>query len=378
MRPWYIAVVFSCIMMRNICTALIPPQPHSSYHHNNPSSASSGQASGVPLQLREMMSKGLLANPHPNLYILGTVHIGSRSSDDVQSPIEIVKPSAVIVEVPPSRFKRIQKRVILNKQNQLQHQQQQPIDKGSISSNRDTQDEKEPAPKQQSSLVGALSAIPSLASEGYSKGGISGLIFSTIIVGGSLLKRSMTSNEEDLVLPRNNEFETAIVEGLNIGSTIIPADIEFDKLINKVAADMNAFDWVKLGLRIFYESIGLSEGDPIRRKEGESMSEWESRRRDINVARTSRLHGEKTVPKLSKILVQYRDAEFARICLEVIDANYHHLYHPNDQDDQNNEDDKYQENSVAVCIVGLVHLDGIVSIIRDQKGPCASISPITT
>eukprot|EP00586_Coscinodiscus_wailesii_P021257 CAMPEP_0172504156 /NCGR_PEP_ID=MMETSP1066-20121228/176045_1 /TAXON_ID=671091 /ORGANISM="Coscinodiscus wailesii, Strain CCMP2513" /LENGTH=46 /DNA_ID= /DNA_START= /DNA_END= /DNA_ORIENTATION= len=46
-----------------------------------------------------------------------------------------------------------------------------------------------------------------MASAGYSNGGISGLIFSTVIVWSSLLKRSVTNSEEMEKLPRKNEFE---------------------------------------------------------------------------------------------------------------------------------------------------------------------------
>jgi len=275
----------------------------------------------LPVQLEPMFAQGLLANPLPNLYVLGTVHIGSKSADEAQTLIEAVKPSCVIIEIPPSRLERIRKKVAARKKK-----------------------DKEEKSKEKTSFVNAILMLPVFASEGYTKGGVSGLLFSTIIVWSSLVKRSLTTNEEVVSLPRKNEFESAVTAADNIGADIICADLEFEDLIDSVGKSMSSpLTWMKLGFNVFCESIGIRSSDPIRRRRGESIEDWEIRRRDIETARASRIHGEQANPELSKVLVHHRDAKFARLCMERLEDNI-------------------QVNETTVCIVGLVHLDGVVDI----------------
>ncbi len=173
-------------------------------------------------------------------------------------------------------------------------------------------------------------------------------MFSTVIVWPSLIKRSTTTGE---ALPRENEFEAAIYAARDVDATIIPADLEFEDLIQNVARSMNEknplLQWTTLGITILSESIGLRQGDPVRRRRGESMVEWEDRRRDIKTARASRSYGEISTPALSRVLVEERDTEFARICMDIL-----------------NNDEK--GNETTVCIVGLVHLDGIVGLVTNE------------
>lgn len=293
----------------------------------------------LPVQLEPMFAQGLLANPLPNLYVLGTVHIGSRSADEAQTLIEAVKPSCVIIEIPPSRLERIRKKVAARKKKDLE---EFVNTRSSLSFGEETKEEKKL--KEKTSFVNAILMLPVFASEGYTKGGVSGLLFSTIIVWSSLVKRSLTTNEEVVSLPRKNEFESAVTTADNIGADIICADLEFEDLIDSVGKSMSSpLTWMKLGFNVFCESIGIRSSDPIRRRRGESIEDWEIRRRDIETARASRIHGEQTNPELSKVLVQCRDAKFARLCMERLEDNI-------------------QMNETTVCIVGLVHLDGVVDI----------------
>ncbi len=301
----------------------------------------------VPAQLEAIMSEGLLVRPHPNLYILGTVHIGSQSARDVQSLIETVKPSNVIVEIPPSRLNRLQQKA----RSTITAEQERSIDSidtdieryGEVSTTANSDSIKQSAKTM--NFLDALVSFPAFASEGYAKGGISGLLFSIVIVWSSLLKRSTTSDEEMNSLPRKNEFEAAVTSAERIGARIIPADIEFEDLIQSVANTMTPLTWSRLALTILSESLGITPSDPVRRGKGESMAEWENRRRDLETARASRDHGYATTPELSSVLVQSRDAEFARLCLEKIDS-----------------EEDVQCDDTTVCIVGLVHLDGIVDM----------------
>ena len=66
----------------------------------------------------------------------------------------------------------------------------------------------------------------------------------------------------------------------------------------------------------FLEDFNILPADPIRRRPGESLSDWELRRQDIDTARASFKHGETTAPELSKMIVHDRNQRFAKLCLE--------------------------------------------------------------
>ena len=308
-----------------------------------------------PPQLDELFSKGLLSRPRPNIYILGTVHLGSKSSQDVQCLMEAVEPTNVVLEISPSRLKRIQQ------------QQQKRIIKGGETLdvlNNESQSmstsSTEASSSKQMDFISAVLSLPAIATEGYTKGGISGFLFSTIIVWSSLVKRSITQNEEEEVLPRTNEFEKAIEIATDINAlarannttteatvasvTITPADIEFEELIQSVAKSMTLLKWINLGINVLSQTIGLQPSDPVRRKDNESITDWEDRRRDVNVARASRNHGETSFPEITQVLVHDRDTNFARLCLE-----------------------SDERGEITVCIVGLVHVDGIVDLILESN-----------
>ena len=297
----------------------------------------------VPAHLESMFSKGLLARPHPNLYVLGTVHIGSKSAQEAQLLIETVKPSNVVVEIPPSRLKRIQQKAAQIRMEAEREEASNDRNSGIRNDNAMGSERTKDKSLNGTGLWSAVRTFPAFASAGYAKGGLSGLLFSTVIVWSSLLKRSTTADEEVESLPRRNEFEAAVAVCEDVGANVIPADLEFEDLIQTVAKSMTPLKWMSLGIAVLSESIGLRESDPIRRGKHESIVAWENRRRDVKTARASRAHGEYATPELSNVLVQYRDAEFARICLEMLEKNM-------------------DRGETTVCIVGLVHLDGIVDI----------------
>ena len=191
-------------------------------------------------------------------------------------------------------------------------------------------------------LQTALTSLPALAQKGWNTGGPGGLIFAITILWGSLVKRSLTSSEESNTLPRADEFAAAIDTADRIECKVVAADMEIEDIVRSVTTSMSMpKDWLVLGWNVMKESLGLQESDPIRRKRDESLIQWAERRRDISTARASRAHGLATAPCLSRVLVDERDAIFAQSCFTVAMQQY--------EGDEN-----------VVCVVGLVHLDGVV------------------
>eukprot|EP00978_Attheya_sp_CCMP212_P023420 scaffold71683_cov61-Attheya_sp.AAC.2 len=299
----------------------------------------------LPARLDQAIAKGLLVQPRPDVYILGTVHIGSESAEEAEALIQAVQPRTVVVEVPPSRMDRI-RRANTNLSNQQQQQQQQS-----------------PTPKQIGGPMAAAGSLPGLAAEGWSKGGWSGLVFATVIIGSSLMKRSLTANEEMGSLPRRSEFSAAIAAADAIGARVVPADLEVDELIQEVAqACSSPVSWLQLAYQVAAQTMGLVPVDPIRRLPGETIVDWAERRRDIRTARASRHHGEMTAPEMSRVLVNDRDTQFAALCSSAVNKNK-----TNNNTSKTNSTKsslrKYEYNDsseVVVCIIGLVHLDGVV------------------
>jgi hypothetical protein len=284
----------------------------------------------LPQQLKQAAQNGLLVHSAPDLHILGTVHIGSQSAKETEALIEYLQPSNVVIEIPPSRLERIRSN-IRAKKDKRDNDSNINVAKSELESNE--------RPKS-STIVGAIQSYPALASVGWSKGGISGFLFSTAIVWPSLLKKSLTGNEEEETLPRRNEFEAAVEIADRVGANIIAADLEFDELIQSFVGCMSALAWIRLGYSIFGQSFGLLPIDPLKRQKGESLVEWECRRRKINTSRASRLHGENASPEISRVLVDERDLRFAEACLKAMEG-------------------KLESDRTTVCVVGLVHVDGI-------------------
>jgi hypothetical protein len=292
--------------------------------------------------LQEAVTKGLLVQPEgrPNVYVLGTVHIGSKSAEEAQVLIETVQPNTVILEIPPSRQGRITRQ-----RNGARESTTDKIAFEPSSTSGQVQ-------SKSTSFGKALQTIPPLAISGYENGGFSGLIFSTFIVGGSLIKQSLSSKEENDKLPRRNEFlaVTDVVENINTlrskagnenAIQVIAADLELEELIQSIVESMSILKWFELGVHILEETIGTKEVDPVRRSRNESVVEWEQRRRNIDTARASREHGEGVAGgEFGRVLVNKRDERFISACLKALDEGNEGM-------------------DVLVCVVGLVHLDGV-------------------
>ena len=295
-------------------------------------------------ELQNAVSKGLLVQPkgRPNVFLLGTVHIGSQSAREAQVLIETVQPKTVVLEMPPSRQRRIRRQKQssrVSKDDEIQ--MSVPLDQ--VQSNSSA--------KAQNSVLKAIQAIPSLAMSGYQNGGFSGLIFTTFIVGGSLMKQAMSSKEENYKLTRQNEFLAAMdtVDTINVNRAesgdeiihVLAADLEFEEIIDSIVKSMSILKWIELGAHIFEESIGIKEVDPVRRRPNESFAEWEQRRRDVMTARASREHGENVAGgELGSVLVNKRDDNFVSVCKNALTEGK-------------------EDMDTLVCVVGLVHLDGL-------------------
>ena len=284
----------------------------------------------LPPKLQAAADKGLLIRPLPNVYLLGTVHIGSESADEARLLIDTVKPKAVVVEVATSRVATIRRR-------------NEAAKKARNNESKDGEGQSLSTPSKSNDPGVLLKSLPALAEKGWSTGGIAGLLFATTIIWGSLLKRSFTAQEETDALPRADEFAAAIEAADAVGASVIPCDVELEELIGNVVRSLSLLGWMSLALNVAAETISLREVDPIRRRRGESVVDWATRRRDIATARASRTHGEELSARLNKALVDDRDDRFARYCKKVIELS---------------EDMTGVEDAI-VCVVGLVHVDGV-------------------
>jgi pheromone shutdown protein TraB len=275
-----------------------------------------------PLVLQEAMTKGLLVRPKPNLYVLGTVHIGSSSAKEVKCLMETVVPKAVVVEMSPSRLERVRQS---NKSN-----------------DKDSSTTRSHRPDLMRSLLG-------LADRGWDVGGFNGFLFATLILGAGLVKRSQSLSEEAETLPRQDEFAATIAAADVMGTQVIAADMELDDLIGTAARSASSIEWLSVAAVGLGQELGWFTSDPVRRRKNESVAAWALRRRDIATARASRKHGEETVPVLSRILVDERNDRVVESCITAL------------------RDSDGTENSAVCVIVGLVHLDGVVKQLTEKN-----------
>ena len=311
---------------------------HSSDAFSSTTPSPNAQLAVLPPKLQAAADKGLLIQPLPSVYLLGTVHIGSESAEEARLLIEAVEPKALVVEVAPSRVETIRRR-------------NEAAKKARNDESNGNEVETLRAPNQRNDPGVLLKSLPALAEKGWSTGGIAGLLFAITIVWGSLLKRSFTAQEETDTLPRADEFAAAIEAADAVGASVIPCDVELEELIGNVVRSLSLVGWISLALNVAAETMGLREIDPIRRRRGETVVEWATRRRDIATARASRIHGEELSKGLNKALVDDRDERFARYCMKVIELS---------EDMMNETDD------VIVCVVGLVHIDGVAKRLQED------------
>lgn len=274
------------------------------------------QRSTLTPRLTKAVADGLLVQPLPNLYILGTVHIGSESAIEAEELIELLKPDTVIVEASPSRQQVLEQR-----------------------KNTDTL-HKHPVKPKTTDPVSAILSWPAFADRGWSAGGFMGFVFASAILWPSFVKRSLSGNEEETELPRRDEFAATVQAAINLKDVIIvAADSELDELILDFSQTMSIGDWLQFGYREGIETnLGLRPKDPTRRRVNESIADWAKRRRTIETARASKIHGKEISSSFSNAVVDRRDTRFAQACLDALGKD---------------------AQQTIVCVVGLVHVDGI-------------------
>ena len=135
-----------------------------------------------------------------------------------------------------------------------------------------------------------------------------------------------------------------------LDASVIPCDVELEELIGNTVRSLSLLGWMSLAMNVAAETIGLRDVDPIRRRRGETIIDWAMRRRDIATARASRIHGQKLSEGLNKALVDDRDDRFARYCEKVIELS----------------EGMDVAGDAIVCVVGLVHIDGVARRLRED------------
>eukprot|EP00977_Amphora_coffeiformis_P002580 scaffold482_cov266-Amphora_coffeaeformis.AAC.43 len=283
------------------------------------------------------------ANP-TQVFVLGTVHLGSTSAEEATQLIQMVQPHTVVLEMAPSRMDTLRRKRGNNNQN--------------ISSvNDDGTNALSSTKNNNNNPIALLSILWTLAAKGWSSGGISGMLVATTLVWTSLVKRTFTANEEADSLPRVDEFAAALSAADAVGAQVVAADVELDALLGAAAQSLSLDDWSRLATTVVAETVGWIPRDPVQRRRDESLQQWYDRRRDIETARASKRHGAKQCPPLARVLVGDRDEKMARACLR-------HATMPQTRPlDDNNDND----NNMMVCVVGLVHLDGVVERILQPQ-----------
>lgn len=202
-------------------------------------SLSSFSSQGVTLsspRLLECIQKELLIRPSENLYVLGTVHIGAESALDAEELIRVVQPSKVVVEISPSRLKRLQRQYETTSDPMIEASRAPTV-----------------KPLQ------ACLMLPAFIQRGWSAGKIKGMLVAVIFMWPSVLKISLTSKEEEDSLPRRDEFAAAVYAAIDSNATIIPAEIELEDLILQFAKSVSPVTgWMKLAYRAGVEtSLGI-------------------------------------------------------------------------------------------------------------------------
>ena len=300
--------------------------------------------------------------PPVTVYCLGTVHIGSTSAREAKLLIETVQPDTVILEMAPSRvatLRRQRQQAFHNKTHSSQ-----PQDSHNENNNESLNDNI-PTPTKTTTTNNTndpfhllFHVLPALAGKGWTAGGFVGFLFATTILWTSLVKQqadTQQQQQEDETSPlllRVNEFSAALDAADQMGATVVACDWELEELIHRVAQALSRPPSAAMTLvaHLIGETFGWRSVDPIRRRRDETWPAWERRRRDIATARASRQHGQAQSPALARVLVHDRDECFAQACRRQAQL----------QARTPGEEDTHRRPFTVVCIVGLVHLDGVV------------------
>ena len=167
------------------------------------------------------------------VYLLGTVHLGSDSAYEAEELIGAVKPDVVVLEMMPSRLNALPS---------------PPAATAAVA-----------LPAKVSTKVEPWSLLSPLVSRGWAAGGMGGAI-TCLVLWWEVLERSRTRDEEDAELPRRDEFVAAAAAAAAVATTtdsppplpptpvVVAADWELDELIRRVATAMTGVDWARLAL----------------------------------------------------------------------------------------------------------------------------------
>ena len=142
-------------------------------------------------------------------------------------------------------------------------------------------------------------------------------------------------------------------------TVILPADWELEELVQRLAQSMTPFTYLRILTHAIQEMVGLQSSDPIQRLSGESMVEWEQRRRQIHTARASREYAQRVAPEIDHILVNARNQHFARLCWDAYQRD------KTKEEERSKVPVKESSGKPVVCVVGLVHLDGVSEICKN-------------
>lgn len=314
-------------------------------------------------EMQKLVSKGLLVQPIPNLYILGTIHIGSRSAEDVKVVVKSLQPSQVIVELPPSRLSAILKsEVIIQQYRDEKDESTENYEKNNQTITHIT------TSKNTSNIFQVFGALPSMAAAGLSYAGLPGMMVTVFLLWSSLMKQTWSLNAsknandgDDLI--RCNEFEAAVAMASIVDARIIAADWELEELVQRLASNLTLLDWIQLLWGAFIlQAVGMQPPDPLQRKPGESAVVWEERRRNISTARASLQHAQNYTPAVDQVLVHQRNQHFAELCLKTACPEESTT---TTKDNSKDAPTTCQQNP-TICIVGLAHLDGISELCQQH------------
>ena len=274
------------------------------------------------------------------VWILGTVHLGSESAFEARELIAAVEPDVVVLEMPPLRLAAISKATL--------------------------------TPRPAATPPGALFAP--LISRGLKVYGLSGALVCAIL-WWELYTRSTTKDEEEAVMPRMDEFvaaaTAATASAASTTAQVVAADWETDDLIMRAAAAMSVGEWVRLGAASAVDAL-TGARDPLKRRRtaagNEPVTAWADRRRDIETSRASRAFAEARSPALERVLVDDRNAAFVQAARsaareavsEAMGQAVERATREGLNDGAAAAEAAAQPRRVVFC-VGLVHLDGLKS-----------------
>ena len=246
------------------------------------------EALEYPSTLTAALDRGMLV-PVDNgrVHVLGTVHAGSASAAEAVALCEWIAPDAtVVVEATQARVEKMR-------------------------SKRDAPR----APRREADL-GLLADLV------LSTNSFAGACFGALVW---LELRDVGDVDDD----EESEFEAAVAAAGD--RRVIGADWDFGELTTR-ARRVGWREWL---------NVFMNRGkDPIKRRPGESASDWIDRRRSVECAAESCAYQARTAPALHRVLVSDRDRAFA---------------------------EAVPREGPAAVVVGLAHVPGVVRWLKDRS-----------